>query len=558
MPEIADGETVEIKGSAREPYKLKNTGGVYSCTCPAWMHQSLGIERRTCKHLRQYRGEEAERERLGALPERALRAATPKSGATGSAEKGSSPGLLLAHPWDCTTDLKGWWMSEKLDGVRAYWDGKRFFSRQGNEFMAPDWFVKDLPEDMHLDGELWLDRKAFQRAVSIVRRQDRSESWKEITFMVFDAPQTDAPFEERIEIISRLMEERKPQYAKALAQQICDGVDHLRAELARVEALGGEGLMMRKPFSRYESSRSFTLLKVKTFHDAEARVLDYLPGAGKHKGRLGALDVELANGTRFSIGTGFSDYERENPPAIGSIVTFRYQELTDAGVPRFPSYVRERADVDTLPDNVPGSEVKKAPAKAADSDVSSNKTIVRAESQSSPTASSPVKARPPIRITIEGGETRRFEYSGSAVSGTTQSAAQPAKSIMWQIRLEGPFFEETFSKNGNDEVRSESFHDTDSAREKAEHRIARRVASGFVECVPGDDSSDGVRRFQYKSGAQPVIWEIAQDDMQVRMRLLKGDDVEESTRDFQSVSEAADFIETQIARKLRSGFSSLS
>ena len=121
-----------------------------------------------------------------------------------------------------------------------------------------------------------------------------------------------------------------------------DGVP--RAFQRDVEGLGGEGLMMRKPKSKYEIGRSSTLLKVKTFHDAEARVLKHLPGAGRHKGRMGALQVELADGTTFSVGTGFSDAERGNPPAVGSMITFRYQELSEAGVPRFPSYVGVRED----------------------------------------------------------------------------------------------------------------------------------------------------------------------------------------------------------------------
>ena len=127
-----------------------------------------------------------------------------------------------------------------------------------------------------------------------------------------------------------------------LYQATCDGTDHLRKELARIESLGGEGLMLRQPGSLYEAGRSHTLLKVKRFHDAEARVIEHLPGAGRHKGRLGALLVELPGGTRFSVGTGFTDAQREKPPAIGSVITFRFQELTDGGVPRFPS-VRPRA-----------------------------------------------------------------------------------------------------------------------------------------------------------------------------------------------------------------------
>lgn len=334
MPDIADGESVEMQGSGRLPYVLKNVGGVYSCSCPAWRNQSVGIERRTCKHLRKLRGEEAEQQRIGsALP------AAPKDAGD---DAGKAPPLLLAHTWENDIDLAGWWMSEKLDGVRAYWDGKQIYSRQGNLFHAPDWFIAGLP-NVPLDGELWLARKSFQRTVSIVRRQDKSDHWKELSFLVFDAPAQNDPFERRLEFIQDTLAGKKLSHVLPHAHHQCRDLEHLRSELARVEGLGGEGLMLRQPGSKYEAGRSATLLKVKTFHDAEAAVLEHIPGAGRHKGRLGALLVQLPDGTKFSVGTGFSDSQRENPPPVGSTITFRYQELTDGGVPRFPSFVRVHA-----------------------------------------------------------------------------------------------------------------------------------------------------------------------------------------------------------------------
>lgn len=341
MADLKDGETVEMKGSAKLPYVLKNVGGVYSCTCPAWRNQSTPIERRTCKHLRKLRGDAAENERLGApasAPKPAK--ATDTEGDEGEASS-KAPGLLLAESWDNATDVSGWWLSEKLDGVRAYWDGQQFFSRQGNLFLAPDWFTAGLP-NVPLDGELWLARKSFQRTVSIVRRQDRSEHWREVQFRIFDAPALRTPFEERLAYLSDAFAKNELPHVGLLPQERCRDMEHLRTELDRVESLGGEGLMLREPGSQYEAGRSSTLLKVKRFHDAEARVIEHLAGAGRHKGRLGALSVELPDGTIFSVGTGFSDAQRENPPPVGSTITFRYQELSDRGVPRFPSFVRLR------------------------------------------------------------------------------------------------------------------------------------------------------------------------------------------------------------------------
>ncbi|HRI71788.1 MAG TPA: DNA ligase [Polyangium sp.] len=351
MPDLADGESTEVQGSGSSRYQLRNIGGVYSCSCPAWRNQSLRIEKRTCKHLKAFRGEAVELARIaGAAPPPATtsasRSASPATSATSPATASSGdakqpPPLLLAHSWDNVQDLTGYWMSEKLDGIRAYWNGNTFISRLGNEFYAPDWFLEGFP-DMILDGELWAGRKKFQRATSIVRRQDRSDHWKEIVYVVFDAPNVSGSFEDRMAEVKKHLSPDCTPYARVLEQERCQGIDHLRAELERVEKLGGEGLMMRRPGSKYEIGRSFSLLKVKTFHDAEARIVAHQAGTGKHKGRLGSLLVELPNGIQFSVGTGLSDKERESPPPIGATITFRYQELSDTGVPRFPSYVGER------------------------------------------------------------------------------------------------------------------------------------------------------------------------------------------------------------------------
>ncbi len=370
MADLKDGESCEVKGSAAKPYVLRNIGGVYSCSCPAWRNQSVPIERRTCKHLRKLRGDAAEQQRVGG------ELATPARKA--AAKDKDSPPLLLAQSWDNALDLSGWWMSEKLDGVRAYWDGTQFLSRQGNVYHAPDWFVAGLP-DTPLDGELWIDRKKFQRTVSIVRRQDKSELWKEVKYLVFDAPQCEGEFEQRYEFLNGCLRRAKLPYAQLHQHQRCRNVAHLQQQLDVVEAQQGEGLMLRQPGSLYEVGRSATLLKVKRFHDAEAIVLDHQKGKGKFKGMLGALVVQLPDGTEFSVGTGLSDAQRSAPPPVGSTITFRYQELSDAGVPRFPSFVRlhTNAPADGTAATGPATKKTKKPSAATPASKGKGKKAVR-------------------------------------------------------------------------------------------------------------------------------------------------------------------------------------
>jgi len=429
MPDLVDGESIEMKGSGAKPYVLKNTGGVYSCTCPAWRNQSIGIERRTCKHLRTLRGDAAEEARLGdALPARSVKAAA-------EGNESAMPPLLLAGTWDTTADLTGWWMSEKLDGVRAFWDGKQFVSRLGNLFHAPDWFLEGLPA-VQLDGELWIARKAFQRTVSIVRRQDKCDLWKEIRFLVFDAPAVRDPFERRVEFLVDTLGRKPLPHVAAHPHERCRGVSHLREELARVEALGGEGLMIRQPGSTYEVGRSSTLLKVKTFKDAEATVVGHQAGAGKHKGRLGALLVRLADGKEFAVGTGLSDRERESPPPVGSVITFRYQELSDAGIPRFPSYVGVRNDARPGP---------------------------------LPKAAKLVAAAPKEASAASTGK-RYFEFA----DGTS--------SKFWEVSVSGCDLSTRWGKIGTDgQSKFKTFADATRAQAEADKLIEEKCGKGYVE-----------------------------------------------------------------------------
>lgn len=100
--------------------------------------------------------------------------------------------------------------------------------------------------------------------------------------------------------------------------------------------------MLHKGSAFYLPGRSQNLLKVKRYQDAEARVIGYLPGKGKYRGMLGALLVESKDNIRFRLGTGFTDQQRQVPPALGAWVTYKFYGLTARGIPRFASFVRVR------------------------------------------------------------------------------------------------------------------------------------------------------------------------------------------------------------------------
>lgn len=484
MPDIADGEVAYVQGSAKDPYELKNVGGVYSCSCPAWRNAGGGIDRRTCKHLKQYRGVEAEAARLGAnaadIAGPAPKPKKPKSAsssAAGDEDEGGgdgAPPVLLAHKWENDVDLTGWWMSEKLDGVRAWWDGKKFQSRLGNTFFAPKWFTECLP-DKELDGELWVGRQEFSTTISIVRSQGADSAWKKVKYLVFDAPHLKLPFEDRVAWIKAWVADCNQPHIVAVDHEPCQSTVHLKTELARVEAMGGEGLMMRRPGSKYEAGRSTSLLKVKTFHDAEARVIGHDPGKGKHKGRLGALVLEMPDGTQFNAGTGFTDAERENPPPIGSIVTYRYQELTKDGVPRFPSYVGlaiDKAAPTAAPTSkLPTTSTKPPAPKPTSPPAEVKKAVTSAPAEvKKPPAAAPAAspAAAPATVALDGLQRFVVEEGGS--------------NKFWEISVDGASHTVRFGKVGTPgQERTKTFTSEKEAKADAARLIADKTSKGYAK-----------------------------------------------------------------------------
>lgn len=250
--------------------------------------------------------------------------------------------LLLAETEQGQSDVSLFLVSEKLDGVRAYWDGKVLRTRNGNTINAPGWFTEGFP-DRVLDGELWIGRGEFDTLSGAVRRQTPDETeWRKTRYLVFELPNAAGTFRERNDLLKREVESANVAWLKVVEQWEITDRKALDLKLAEILKLGGEGLMLHRADATYTTGRSDVLLKMKLWRDAEAKVIGHQPGKGKYAGMLGALRVQTADGVEFMLGTGFNEAERKNPPPVGSTVTYRYRELTKRGVPRFASFYRVR------------------------------------------------------------------------------------------------------------------------------------------------------------------------------------------------------------------------
>lgn len=250
--------------------------------------------------------------------------------------------LLLAEIEQGQADITLYLVSEKLDGVRAFWDGHLLRTRNGNTINAPAWFVANFPARA-LDGELWVGRGQFERLSGTVRKQTPDDAeWRQVRYLVFELPEALGTFRERAETMRTEIAAAGVPWLQAVEQFEMTHRKALERKLDEILKLGGEGLMLHRADALYTTGRSDVLLKMKLWHDAEATVIGHQPGKGKYAGMLGALRVRSADGVEFKLGNGLSEAARRNPPPIGTVITFRYRELTSRGRPKFASYYRVR------------------------------------------------------------------------------------------------------------------------------------------------------------------------------------------------------------------------
>lgn len=260
--------------------------------------------------------------------------------ATHPATHSAAPALLLAREWPADADPAGHLVSEKLDGVRALWDGRTLRFRSGAAIAAPRAFLARLPA-VPLDGELWLGRGRFDTLSGLVRRLQADEAlWRDLSYQVFELPAAGGTFAQRAVALQALCQRQGFAALRALPQQpVADRAD-LQCRLAAVVAGGGEGLVLHRADAPTATGRGPWLWKHKPLHDAEAQVLAHLPGQGRLAGQVGALQVRSDSGVVFAIGTGLRDADRARPPAVGQRISYRHRGFTPAGVPRFASYWR--------------------------------------------------------------------------------------------------------------------------------------------------------------------------------------------------------------------------
>ncbi|MBT3186300.1 MAG: DNA ligase [Candidatus Thioglobus sp.] len=251
------------------------------------------------------------------------------------------PELFLLKTYDDSRDVVGWVMSEKLDGIRGFWNGRELLTRSGKKINAPAWFTQNYPP-FSIDGELWTKRGDFENISSIVRTKNSGDRWKKITHQIFEVPNQQGGLLERLSVLKAYLNTDPIVHLQILKQTSIDSKQQLKQFLAQVTDQKGEGVVVRNPNTLYKTGRLPSALKVKKYFDTECTVLKILPGKGKYKAVMGSVLCQTSTGKELRIGSGFKDKDRESPPAIGSEITFKYYGFTKKGKFKYPVYLREK------------------------------------------------------------------------------------------------------------------------------------------------------------------------------------------------------------------------
>lgn len=245
--------------------------------------------------------------------------------------------------------FNGYLMSEKLDGIRGIWEAGKFKTRQDNPIHTPSYFTYNFPS-FKLDGELWIARAKFDEVSTLIRSGSLDSSlWKSVTYNVFDVPNaceefklTPCTLSNRLKVLERYLQQNPNPYIKIIKQIPIKDQEHLKEFYKDIVFNKGEGVVIRKDLAPYEKGRSKNALKLKPYEDAECKVIAYTEGKGKFQGKTGALLCQMPDDRVIKIGSGLKDKDRENPPKIGSIVTYKFNGLTKNSLPRFPVFLHIR------------------------------------------------------------------------------------------------------------------------------------------------------------------------------------------------------------------------
>ncbi|KAM3132948.1 hypothetical protein pb186bvf_014944 [Paramecium bursaria] len=246
-------------------------------------------------------------------------------------------GFTMPSLWDDQQDPTGYYMSEKIDGVRIMWTGCEMMTKTNHSVDFPTYFVEGWPTT-YLDGMLWIGRNCFSQLTNSLRkRQADPAQWRNIKFIVFDAPMLNQPYHQRYKLVKKVLEKIKNTNLVFMPQVFCQGWDHLNIEMQYIQELQSRGIILRDPNSIYEPKKSQKFFKIRSYMEDQATVTG-VPDETKspNNPNFGEIYAKNQDGVQFKIDmTG-----KKKILNIGDVIIYQFYGKNHSNRPRFPSFVK--------------------------------------------------------------------------------------------------------------------------------------------------------------------------------------------------------------------------
>lgn len=248
----------------------------------------------------------------------------------------------------------------KLDGIRCIAIVQEgvctLWSRTRKPITSCPHIVQELEaafegRDVYLDGELYNHqmKSDFEKIVSLVRQEKPAPGHEIVQYHVYDMA-VDMPYEARMEAIKLFFEIYEFESLKMVPTYEVNQESDVMDYFDKFVAQGYEGSMLRNAMSKYVNKRSYDLLKVKEFDDAEFQIVGIEEGRGKLAGHVGAFVCVTSDGKQFNAKakgetSNLRKYFEDHDLWAGKLLTVQYQGLTGKEkVPRFPVGIRIREE----------------------------------------------------------------------------------------------------------------------------------------------------------------------------------------------------------------------
>jgi len=243
--------------------------------------------------------------------------------------------ILRIKEWKNEDDPTGWYMCERKCGIRCYWTGTEFLSSKGTQYSPPKTFTAELP-NIYLDGILYSEKETFG---SVKNGLKNPNFWTNLKFVIYDAPQINKPFMQRIETLKKKCHKINSSFIEVINYKKCHSQAHFLEELDACKEAGGEGFYLKKADVLYNDSKA--CFEARVMHQQIGEIIDDSGIEISGRSLKGSLKIKSQDGEQFCISVNQKRTKNLNKDAFqkGTQVRYEFCGMVTANKAKKPFFI---------------------------------------------------------------------------------------------------------------------------------------------------------------------------------------------------------------------------